>query len=70
MIIRFLETSEVIYCAINKDHKIQWVEGSSNKTRYFRTDRYLKSAVKMHNKLYPDDKWQVARFRIFEEEEI
>lgn len=70
MIIRLLETNEVIYCAINKDHKIQWVQGSSNKTRYFRTDRYLKKYVKRHNELYPDDEWQVATFRIFEEDEV
>ena len=36
---------ETIYVATNRNDKIQWVRGSSSKTRYFRTDKYLKKAV-------------------------
>ena len=41
--------TEYIYCAVNKNDNIQWVLGSSKKTRYFRTTHYLSNAVKYHN---------------------
>lgn len=52
---------ENIYVAVDKKGEIQWVKGSSSKTRYFRTDKYLKSAVEYHNKYYPDDVWEVKK---------
>ena len=55
---------ENIYCAMNNQGEIQWVVGSSSKTRYFKTDRYLKTAVSYHNKYHPDDPWRVAKFRL------
>lgn len=51
---------ENIYVAVDKKGEIQWVKGSSSKTRYFRTDKYLKSAVEYHNK-YSDDVWEVKK---------
>ena len=47
---------EYVYCAVNKNNDIQWVEGSSKKTRYFRTTRYLNNAVKYHNEYYRLDR--------------
>ncbi len=52
---------ENIFVAVNHNDEIQWVKGSSSKTRYFRTDRYLKGAVEAHNKYYPDDMWEVKK---------
>ena len=51
--------SECVYCAVNKDGEVQWVKGSSSKTRYFKTDKYLRQAVKNHNK-HSDNKWFVS----------
>ena len=58
---------ENIYVAINHKDEIQRVKGSSSKTRYFRTDRYLKSAVEYHNKYYPEDIWKVRKCVIVED---
>lgn len=57
---------ENIYVAINYNDEIQWVRGSSSKTRYFKTDKYLKKAVEYHNKYNPDDKWKVRKCVILE----
>ena len=46
---------ETVYVAINKYDEIQWVRGSSRRTRYFKTDRYLKGAVEYHNEYHPED---------------
>ena len=58
---------ETIYVAINKNDEIQWVEGSSKKTRYFRTDKYVNKAVDYHNEYNPDDIWKVRRCLIVED---
>ena len=55
---------EYVYCAINCSGEIQDVLGSSKKTRYFKTSRYLSNAVEYHNKCYPDDPWRVAAFEL------
>ena len=52
--------NETVYCAVNKDGEVQWVTGSSSKTRYFKTDKYLRKAVKYHNKTHAKDKWFVS----------
>lgn len=59
--------AEYVYCAVNDRNEIQWVIGSSSKTRYFRTPKYLKTAVEYHNKYYSDDPWRVARFELKED---
>ena len=51
----------------DKNDEIQWVEGSSKKTRYFRTDKYVNKAVDYHNRLYPEDIWKVRRCLIVED---
>ena len=53
-------TEEHIFCAVNDRDEIQWVRGSSQKTRYFKTDKYLKKAV------YGDNIWRVAKFKLVE----
>lgn len=58
---------ENIYVAINEHDEIQWVKGSSAKTRYFKTDKYLKSAVEYHNKYHPEDIWRVRKCVILED---
>ena len=58
---------ETIYVAINRKDEIQWVRGSSTKTRYFRTNKYLKKAVDYHNKYHPEDIWKVRKCVILEE---
>ena len=55
-----MSVNEIVYCAVNTDGEIQWVTGSSSKTRYFKTDRYLRKAVAYHNKYHEDDKWLVS----------
>ena len=55
---------EYVYCAINKRGEIQDVYGSSSKTRYFRTDKYLRKAIEYHNETHPSDKWSVAKFQL------
>ncbi len=59
--------TEIIYVAVNHNDEIQWVKGSSSKTRYFRTDKYLKKAVESHNKCYPEDIWEVKKCMIVED---
>ena len=58
---------ENIYVAINHNDEIQWVTGSSSRTRYFRTDKYLKRAVKFHNIAHPEDKWKIRKCIILED---
>lgn len=58
--------TEYIYCAVNEQGEIQWVIGSSRRTRYFKTDKYLKGSVKYHNKVYPSDQWRIAKFQLVE----
>lgn len=58
---------ENIYVAINEHDEIQWVKGSSAKTRYFKTDKYLKGAVESHNKYHPEDIWRVRKCVILED---
>ena len=57
---------ENIFVAVNQNEEIQWVKGSSSKTRYFRTDKYLKGAVEYHNKYHPEDMWEVRKCVILE----
>lgn len=58
---------EYIFCAVNDKDEVQWVQGSSQKTRYFKTNKYLKRAVEYHNRLYSDDgRWRVAKFKLVE----
>lgn len=56
--------NETIYVAVNKNDEVQWVIGSSSKTRYFRTDKYLKGAVEYHNKYHPEDIWEVKKCKL------
>ena len=55
-----------VYCTVNKDNNIVEVRGSSKCTTYFKTDKYLKSAVENHNKYYTNDPWRVVRFKLIE----
>ena len=54
---------EYVYCAINKNGVIQDIHGSSKRTRYFKTIKYLKHEIEYHNKYYPDDKYRIALFK-------
>ena len=58
--------NEMVYCAVDKYGNVQWVTGSSSKTRYFKTDKYLRKAVEYHNK-YNADKWCVSVCTLKEE---
>ena len=60
------KSNEHIYCAVDKNNNIQWVLGSSKKTRYFRTTKYLSNAVKYHNRTYPNDKWTIKKYQLLE----
>lgn len=55
--------NETIYVAINDKDEIQDVRGSSQKTRYFKSDKYLKRAVRYHNS-YHEDKWRIAECKL------
>jgi len=61
-----IKDNEYIYCAVNSKNEIQWVIGSSKKTKYYATDKYLKQAIEWHNKYYPNDIWHVAKFELKE----
>jgi hypothetical protein len=61
---------EYVYCAVDKNDNIQWVEGSSKKTRYFRTTRYLNNAVKYHNEYYNEDPWRIQKFQLVKVKDI
>ena len=58
--------SEYIFVALNDRDEVQWVTGSSSKTRYFKTDKYLKRAVEYHNRFYADDVWRIAKCKLVE----
>lgn len=55
---------EYVYCAVDKNDNIRWVEGSSKKTRYFKTTHYLNNVVKYHNMCYKEDPWRVQKFQL------
>lgn len=55
---------EYVYCAVDKDDNIRWVLGSSRKTRYFRTTRYLNGAVEYHNAYHSEDPWRIQKFQL------
>ena len=57
-----------VYCAVDKNNNIREVRGSSQRTTYFKTDKYLKGAVERHNKLRLShvDEWRIARFKLVE----
>ena len=57
---------EYIYCAVNAMNEIQWVRGSSTKTRYFKTNKYLQTAVQYHNRYNSNDPWRIAKFKLVE----
>jgi hypothetical protein len=59
---------ELVYVAVNKDDEIQWVYGFSSKTRYFKTETYIKKHVKYHNTYFPEDPWRVAKCKLVEVE--
>ena len=56
---------EYIYCAVNSQGEIQQVCGSSKRTYYFRTPKYLKGAIEYHNK-YHEEKWRLVKFKLVE----
>lgn len=53
---------ENVYCAVNNRDEIQWVQGLSSKTRYFKTTGHLKTAVRFHNIYHPNDPWHIVAF--------
>ena len=57
---------EYVFCAVNDRDEVQWIRGSSQTTRYFKTDKYLKRAVEYHNRLYGDNVWRIAKFKLVE----
>ena len=57
---------EYVHCAVNSTGEIQWVKGSSSKTRYFKTDKYLQGAVQYDNKIRANDPWRIAKFKLVE----
>lgn len=52
--------AEYVYCAVNERGEIQWVMVSSQRTRYFKTTRYLRKAVNYHNTYYSNDPWHIV----------
>lgn len=55
---------ERVFVAINDKNEVQWVTGSSQKTRYFKTDKYLSRAIRYHNRYHPDNRWKMAECRL------
>ena len=53
---------EYVYCAINSEGKIQWVLGSSTKTKYYATKTHAVKGVERHNKYHTNDPWKVQKF--------
>ena len=59
--------AEYVFCAVDDSNEIQTVHGSSQHTRYFKTDKYLKYAVEQHNKYCKNGNfWRVAKFELKE----
>jgi len=56
--------NEFVYVAVGENDEVQWVRGSSRKTRYFKTSKYLRGAIEYHNKCYPNDKWTMKMCRL------
>lgn len=57
---------EYLYCAVDDFGHIKTVEGSSRRTKYFRTTTFLKRAVARHNLFYEDDPWHIGKFELKE----
>lgn len=53
-----------VYCAVNKNHEIVEMSGSSSKTTYFKTDRYLNKSVELHNKYNENNPLHVVKFQL------
>ena len=60
---------EYVYCAVNTEGKIQWVKGSSTKTKYYATDKHVAKAVQWHNEHHSNDLWKVQKFVLVEADE-
>ena len=58
-----------IYCAVDKNNIIVEVKGSSQRTTYFKTPKYLKGAIERHNEFHPEDERHMVRFKLVEEPE-
>lgn len=58
--------AEYIYCAVDECGQIKTVEGSSRRTKYFRTTTFLKRAVERHNLFYEKDPWRIGKFELRE----
>lgn len=56
--------TKYVYCVVNQNDEIQWALGSSRRTRYFETTKYLTGAVEYHNEYHPDDQWRMVRFEL------
>ena len=55
---------ESVYCAVDNDGQIKWMYGSSTKTMYFRTTKYLRGAVANHNKYHKNDPYHIIEFEL------
>lgn len=42
------------------------MQGSSRKTKYFKTTKYLEKAVGLHNFYYDNDPWRIGKFELVE----
>ena len=60
---------EVVYVAVNDKDEVQWIEGSSKKTKYFATDKHVSKGVEYHNKYYSNDIWRVVKCKLVEVKE-
>lgn len=58
-----LKPAEYIYCATDDDGKIYTMRGSSQKTRYYKTDKYLKGMVESANTIH-GKKLHVQKFAL------
>ena len=59
-----LFSDERVYCAVDKSGHIVTPKGSSSKTRYFKTTKYLTDIVESHNIYHEDNQWKIMCFKL------
>lgn len=58
-----------VYCAVDRNNIIQCITGRIKRGRYFQYKQDMTESVKMHNTLFPDNKWRIAKFKLTEVDE-
>lgn len=55
-----------VFCAVDRNNIIQTISGKIKKGRYFLREEELTETVRVHNVLYPNNKWHIVKYELVE----